>query len=79
AHRSATFDLLRTAVEEDMAAGRMRRDDTLETALTIWAHAHGLISMFTLGRFGDDAAAFRKLYARSMRRLITGLVEGGRS
>lgn len=79
AHRSPSFDLLRAAVEEDMAANRMRRDDTLETALTIWTHAHGLISMFTLGRFGDDAAAFRKLYTRSMRRLFTGLAEGGRS
>lgn len=79
AHRSATFELLRLAVGEEMAAGRMRRDDAIETALTIWVHAHGLISMFTLGRFGGDAAAFRKLYARSMRRLFTGLVEGGRS
>ncbi|HVR41617.1 MAG TPA: TetR/AcrR family transcriptional regulator [Thermoanaerobaculia bacterium] len=77
AHRSPTFDLLRVAVEGEMKAGRMRRDDALETALTIWTHAHGLISMYTLGRFGDDADAFRALYARSMRRLFKG-IEGVR-
>ena len=77
AHRSPTFDLLRTAVAEEMANGRMRRDNELETTLTIWSHAHGMISMYTLGRFGDDQAAFRRLYNRSMRRLYRGIARPG--
>jgi len=77
AHRSIAFDVLRNAVIEEMADGRMRRDNDLETTLTIWAHAHGLISMFTLGRFGDDQAAFRRLYDRSMQRLYRGIAQPG--
>jgi AcrR family transcriptional regulator len=77
-HKSATFDLLRDAVERDMAAGTMRKGDALEITLTVWAHAHGLISMFTLGRFGDDVETFRGIYRRSMRRLQTGLADTSR-
>ena len=73
AHRSMTFDLLRDVVALEMAGGHLRRDDAVAVTLTIWAHAHGLISMFTLGRFGDDAAAFRTLYTRSMKRIYEGL------
>lgn len=77
AHRSPTFDLLRAAVAEEMASGRMRRDHELEVTLTIWSHAHGMISMYTLGRLGDDAAAFRRLYNRAMRRLYRGIALTG--
>jgi AcrR family transcriptional regulator len=76
-HRSTSFDVLRKAVVEEIGDGRMRRDDALEVTLTIWSHAHGMISMYTLGRFGDDAAAFRKLYNRVLRRLLRGLASPG--
>jgi AcrR family transcriptional regulator len=76
ARRSRAFDLIRDSVQREMDAGRMRRDNALETGLTIWAHAHGLISMYTLGRFGSDRGAFRKLFTRSMKRLHHGLMEG---
>ncbi|HEX2120515.1 MAG TPA: TetR-like C-terminal domain-containing protein, partial [Thermoanaerobaculia bacterium] len=76
ARRSRAFDLIRDSVQREMDAGRMRRDNALETGLTIWAHAHGLISMYTLGRFGSDRGAFRKLFTRSMKRLHHGLTEG---
>jgi AcrR family transcriptional regulator len=73
AHRSPAFDALRRAVESEMRDGKLRRDDALETTLTIWSHAHGLISMFTLGRFGDDAEAFRVIYRNAVRRLYRGI------
>ena len=73
AHRSPTFDLLRDAVEREMKAGRMRRDDSLEVTLTVWSLGHGLVSMYTLGRFGNDPAAFRRIFRRSVRRLYRGL------
>lgn len=79
AHRSTAFDLLRDAVVEEMEEGRMRRDSDLEITLTVWTHAHGLISMYTLGRFGNDRAAFRRLYNRSMRRLYRGIAQPGES
>jgi AcrR family transcriptional regulator len=73
ARKSSTFDAAREAVERGMKDGTLRRDDPLETTLTIWSHAHGLISMFTLGRFGDDATAFRLIYRRAIRRLYRGI------
>ncbi len=77
AHRSPTFDVVRAAVAEEMASGRMRRDNELEVTLLIWSYGHGLISMYTLGRLGDDPAAFRRLYNRAMRRLYRGIATTG--
>ena len=73
AHKSATFDLLRDAIEREMAAGALRRDQSLEVALTVWSAGHGLVSMYTLGRFGTDRTRFRQIFRRSMRRLYRGL------
>ena len=76
AGKSATFNILRSAVDGAMKRGEYRRDDSFETALTIWVHAHGLISMYTLGRFtgGDDE--FLRYYDRSMRRILNGIRKG---
>jgi len=76
AGKSRTFELLRQAVAEQMKGGSFRQDDPLETTLTIWSHAHGLISMYTLGRFigGDDE--FLRYYDRSMRRILNGIRKG---
>jgi AcrR family transcriptional regulator len=68
ARRSPPFNLLREALERDSG-----KKYSLEDALSIWAHAHGLISMFTLGRFGNDRQAFRRLYVRAMNRHFNGL------
>ena len=73
AHRSPTFDVLRESVEREIRGGKLRRDNSLEITLTVWSHCHGLISMFTLGRFGDDPAVFRRIFNRSVRRLYRGL------
>ena len=78
AGRSRTFELLRQAVAEQMKSGAFRADDPLETTLTIWSHAHGLISMQTLGRFSGDHDAFAALYERSFDRLLKGLQSGRR-
>jgi AcrR family transcriptional regulator len=73
AGRSAVFTLVAREVEACMAAGELRRDDVLETTLAAWAEAHGLVSLFRLGRFGKDEAKFRALYQRSIERLLRGL------
>lgn len=71
--RSATFRLACEGVRGEMASGHLRHDDPLETTLTLWAHAHGLIAMQLVGRFGRDPEKFRGLYARSIRRMLSGL------
>jgi hypothetical protein len=56
-----------------MAAGELERDDAWEVALQIWAHNHGLISLYRAGWFTLDEAQFRALYHRSLKRLLKGL------
>jgi AcrR family transcriptional regulator len=75
ARHSRSFELLRKAVEDEMQANFLRRDDTLEVALSIWAHGLGLVLLYRLGRFGNDEGAFRKIYARSTERLLNGLAQ----
>lgn len=50
--------------------------DIGETALSIWAHAHGLIALYLSGRIAVSPTAFRKLYLRSLDRLLNGLRNG---
>jgi AcrR family transcriptional regulator len=72
-NRSPTFNVLQTAVSQLMDRGVFQRDDVAETALGIWAHAHGLITLYLSGRITLPRNAFRKLYMRSLDRLLNGL------
>jgi AcrR family transcriptional regulator len=60
-------------VSECMRAGILREGDPLETSLTMWAHAHGMVQLYHQGHLGDDPAAFRELLKGSGARLMTGL------
>jgi AcrR family transcriptional regulator len=60
-------------VSECMRAGILVEGDPLETAITLWSHAHGLIHLFHQGILGDDVPAFRKLFTTSGSRLMAGL------
>jgi AcrR family transcriptional regulator len=73
AGKSPTFTILTQVVNELMARGILRSDDAPEVSLAIWAHAHGLISLFLSGRIELPRRAFRRLYLRSLERLWTGL------
>jgi AcrR family transcriptional regulator len=73
AGRSPTFAILHTAVVEEVRKGRYRRDDSLEITLWIWATAHGLVSMYNLGRFTGGATDFVALYHRTLRRALRGV------
>jgi AcrR family transcriptional regulator len=71
--KSPTFNILLGVVSELMERRVLRPDDVAETALSIWAHAHGLISLYLSGRIAAPRAAFQKLYLRSLDRLVHGL------
>lgn len=73
AGHSPTFNVLQAVVSQLMNQGAFERDDVSETALSIWAHAHGLIALYLSGRIAVSRAAFRKLYMRSLDRLLGGL------
>lgn len=71
--KSPTFNILLRVVSELMERKVLRSDDIAETALSIWAHAHGLITLYLSGRIAAPRAAFQKLYLRSLDRLTHGL------
>jgi AcrR family transcriptional regulator len=71
--KSPTFNILLGVVSELMERQVLRSDDVAETALSIWAHAHGLISLYLCGRIKVSRIEFPKLYMRSLDRLIHGL------
>jgi AcrR family transcriptional regulator len=73
ARKSPTFNVLLAVVAELMDRQVLRSDDVAETALSIWAHAHGLITLYLCGRIAAPRATFQKLYLRSLDRLLHGL------
>ena len=56
-----------------MAQGVFKKADPAETAIMLWAEAHGLITLFKMHRFGPDAELFKIIYRRSIDRLFDGL------
>jgi AcrR family transcriptional regulator len=72
--RDATFRFLTDRVRECMEAGALRRDAPEDVALTIWAHVHGLVSLYLTGGLGAPEAAFQEAYHASLARLFAGLV-----
>ncbi len=71
--KSPTFNILLSVVSNLVERQVFRPDDVAETALSIWAHAHGLISLYLSGRIAAPRASFQKLYMRSLDRLVHGL------
>lgn len=73
--KSSGFRHLTDIVARCMNAGVLRGDSETEAAyvaLTIYAHMHGLITLYLGGRF-PDPRVFESFYHESMERLVTGL------
>lgn len=60
-------------VRECMDAGILRPADPDGVGLTMWGHAHGLISLYLIGALPMDEASFREAYMASGRRVLQGL------
>jgi AcrR family transcriptional regulator len=73
ARRSPTLNPIADAVARWMRGGDIKQDDVWETALEIWAHAHGYLMLQRAGRFDLSPLAFKKLLHRSLKRLLYGL------
>jgi len=72
-HSQETFQLLVERVRECIDAGYFRAGDPMKLATTLWVHAHGLASLYLVGRFGSDAAQFKKLARESMQLILEGV------
>lgn len=66
----ATFRFLVDRIRESAAAGLLRIDDPEDTALSVWAHVHGLVSLYLSNKLQLDETQFRDLYARSVTTLM---------
>lgn len=60
-------------VRESVDAGILRPGDLDQIGVTLWAHAHGLISLYLQGSLRMPEEAFRELYQASGRRIALGL------
>jgi len=70
--KSATFKLMADEVAECMRSRVFSRVDVLETTLSIWASAIGLVSLHHAGRFRGRNAVFRPIYRRALKRIVEG-------
>jgi AcrR family transcriptional regulator len=71
----STFQFLVDRVRECMDARVIARRDPEQTAVLVWAHLHGLVSLRISGLLeavGDDQA-FAEIYRKSVARLFRGL------
>ena len=69
----ATYRLLIDRVQELMDTGVLAKDDPKDIAVNIWAHRHGLISLYLAGKLPMDESEFRRIYRDSDDRLLRGL------
>lgn len=60
-------------LRECMDAGLLAPTDPVDIALTLWAHAHGLIKLYQNGHFQMDDDEFRELYRASGARIMMGI------
>jgi AcrR family transcriptional regulator len=60
-------------VRECMDAGILKDGDPTQTALTMWAHAHGLLQLHRQGHLQLEEAEFRVLFHESGARLMCGV------
>ncbi len=72
-HNRSTFMFAVQQVHLCMEQGTFKKTDPLETAIMLWAEAHGLVTLFRLERLGEGYQHFRTIYKRSIDRLLDGL------
>ena len=73
ARQSPTLNVVADAIAEGMRLGVLKQDDPWDVAMSLWAHAHGLVALYRAGRFSDDETRFRTFYFESLGRLIDGI------
>lgn len=64
-------------VRECMDVGLLRSGDPRDASVTLWGHAHGLLSLYLRGALRTDESGFRELFRKSYRRLLAGLAAPG--
>ena len=60
-------------VRECMDEGILRAGDPVQMSLTMWAHAHGLLSLYHHGHFQFDRETFRRQFRASNAVMMMGM------
>lgn len=71
--QSPTLTVVADTVAEGIRQQLLRQADPWDVAMTLWAHAHGLVALYRAGRFSYDETQFRTFYLQSLERLIDGI------
>jgi len=71
--QSAIHQFWMDRVRECMEAGILKDGDPVETSVTMWAHAHGMVQLYHQGCLTNDEDEFRALFEESGRRLMAGV------
>jgi len=74
-HASAVGQFMVDRVREGMECGMLKPGPPETVARTIWAHMHGLISIYHRGLFGIDGQEVGQLFLEAGWRLMEGLAE----
>jgi AcrR family transcriptional regulator len=73
ASMDGTCQFLVDRVRECMDAGLMRRGDPYDRALCIWAHSHGLVSLYLRGFIPLSREEFEDWFHRSFALILAGI------
>ena len=60
-------------VREAIGAGLLADGDPETIGMTLWAHSHGLVSLYLKGMLPVEESVFRTMFAQSSSRLMRGL------
>jgi len=60
-------------VSECVEAGLLRERDPCQLGLTLWSHAHGLLSLYHRGMLGVEEQEFRELFLESRLLALRGV------
>jgi AcrR family transcriptional regulator len=74
-HACAAGQFLVDRVREGMDCGMLRPGDAEGVARTIWAHAHGMISIYHRGLLGMEEMEFKQFFLESSWKLMGGIAE----
>lgn len=72
-HACAIGQFWNDRVRECMDSGILAEADPHEVSVTLWGHAHGLISLYLLGMLDVSEDKFREIYRNSAQRVLRGL------
>lgn len=77
AQSCATGQFMVDRVREGVECGMLRKADVNDVAMSIWAHAHGIVSLYHRGLLGMDEEQFREFFRQSTWRLMKGIADEG--